>query len=356
MVGWVSPQTPTIYPADKPWVGINMSAIEGNWGPDVSFTYKWYAGTGTTPVGTASDLVLTNAMLGKPIRLTVTGKSHGQTASRTSADTAPVQLTPLRSSTPTVTGAAVVSRALTAKTGAWTTGTAFTYRWLAGGLAVPGATKSTFAPSVTQTGKTIRVEVTGTKPGYAPTVRTSAATAAVTYAPWTPVKPIVTGDSALPQRAEHGTVLGKRGQLRLPVAEERGADQRGHRQPLHTHSGHGRPHHQRARHGHRAEHHADAPRVQRRSDRTWRAALPAPSISGTKKVGRTLTAVPHSWTPGTSLRYQWYAGSAAIRYATHRTYKLPNAAKGKRIRVKVTGRKAGYTTAAKYSARTPKIS
>ena len=71
-----------------------------------------------------------------------------------------------------------------------------------------------------------------------------------------------------------------------------------------------------------------------------------PKISGTAKVGKTLTAAPGTWGPGTvKLSYRWYNGGRAIKGATKATYKLKSADKGDTISVKVTGRKAGFTSA-----------
>lgn len=81
-----------------------------------------------------------------------------------------------------------------------------------------------------------------------------------------------------------------------------------------------------------------------------------PKIKGTAKVGRVLTAVPGSWQPAdTKLSYQWYRNSKKIKRATATTYKLVKADKGKKIRVKVTGRNTGYTTLSKTSAKTKKV-
>ena len=80
-----------------------------------------------------------------------------------------------------------------------------------------------------------------------------------------------------------------------------------------------------------------------------------PSISGTAKVGGTLTAKTGTWTKGTTLGYQWYASGKAIKGATKSTYKLPASLVGKKVTVKVTGKKAGYVTAAKTSKATPKV-
>ena len=75
-----------------------------------------------------------------------------------------------------------------------------------------------------------------------------------------------------------------------------------------------------------------------------------PKITGTLKVGSTLTAVPGTWTSGAALTYQWYADGAAISKATAKTYKVPASLAGKKVSVAVTGKKSGYTTVTKRSA------
>ena len=44
------------------------------------------------------------------------------------------------------------------------------------------------------------------------------------------------------------------------------------------------------------------------------------------------------------LAYRWYANGKAISKATASTYTVRKAQKGKRITVRVTGRKTGYPT------------
>jgi hypothetical protein len=80
-----------------------------------------------------------------------------------------------------------------------------------------------------------------------------------------------------------------------------------------------------------------------------------PTISGTVRVGKTLTANAGAWTPSPTLRYQWYANGATIKNATAKTFKLTTAQLGKKISVKVTGTKSGYTTTAKTSRQTAKV-
>lgn len=69
-----------------------------------------------------------------------------------------------------------------------------------------------------------------------------------------------------------------------------------------------------------------------------------PRISGSAIVSSTLTAQSGSWTSGTSFRYQWLANGAALSGATRSTFTPTDALVGKRLSVRVTGSKAGYTT------------
>jgi hypothetical protein len=55
------------------------------------------------------------------------------------------------------------------------------------------------------------------------------------------------------------------------------------------------------------------------------------------------------------LRYQWYAGTSALRKQTENTLKLTRAMLGQRIKVKVTGSKTGYQTASRTSAATVRV-
>jgi hypothetical protein len=80
-----------------------------------------------------------------------------------------------------------------------------------------------------------------------------------------------------------------------------------------------------------------------------------PVITGTRAAGRTLAVRTGSWSPGTGLKYRWYRSGQPIKKATHKTYKLVAADRGKTIKVRVTGSKPGYTTAPRYSAATSRI-
>lgn len=174
----------------------------------------------------------------------------------------------LTTATPTISGKAAVGTVLTVNPGAWTEGTAFTYKWYASGVAISGGTKSTLTVTAGMVGKKISVTIVGSKPEYRSVTKSSAQTAAV--------------------------VLGT-------------------------------------------------------------LTAPTPTISGVIAVGFTLTAVPGAWTPGTTLKYQWYASGVAISGATSSKLKLGTAQKDKQIQVRITGTLTGYNNLTKASASTARV-
>ena len=82
----------------------------------------------------------------------------------------------------------------------------------------------------------------------------------------------------------------------------------------------------------------------------------APSISGTAKVGQTLTAANGTWTgrPTPTLTRQWRADGNAISGATGATYVPVEGDIGKAITVRVTGANP-YGSAAVTSAATAAV-
>lgn len=70
---------------------------------------------------------------------------------------------------------------------------------------------------------------------------------------------------------------------------------------------------------------------------------PNPTISGTVKVGKTLTVDPGTKEPGADYKYEWYRGKKAISGATKAKYKVSLPDQGKKLSVKVTAFKQGYS-------------
>lgn len=85
------------------------------------------------------------------------------------------------------------------------------------------------------------------------------------------------------------------------------------------------------------------------------ANKPKPAISGTVKVGKTLTADPGPVEPGASYSFEWYRGKKAISGATNKTYKPTLDDQGERLFVKVTASKTGYNPVAEDSAPTEEV-
>lgn len=85
-------------------------------------------------------------------------------------------------------------------------------------------------------------------------------------------------------------------------------------------------------------------------------ATPKPKVTGTAKVGKKLKVKAGKWKPATvKLSYQWQRNGKKIKGATKSSYKLVKSDKGKKITVKVTGKKSGFTTVSKTSKATAKV-
>lgn len=87
---------------------------------------------------------------------------------------------------------------------------------------------------------------------------------------------------------------------------------------------------------------------------------PVPLYSGTAKVGEVLTALPREWGPGeVTLSYQWYRsgtdGDVKIDGAKKVKYRLVAADAGHRLKVRVSGGKAGFATVHRYSGWTSEV-
>lgn len=91
------------------------------------------------------------------------------------------------------------------------------------------------------------------------------------------------------------------------------------------------------------------------------------TVTGSVRVGDTVTAKPGTWTSGTALSYQWFVGGKSVAGATKSTLKLAPADAGKKLTLQVSGTKSGYAPASAlsaastvangvFSAATPKIS
>ncbi|MDO9455554.1 M1 family aminopeptidase [Nocardioides sp.] len=256
------------------------------------------------------------------------------------------QLTP--APVPTITGTPKVGVALTAVTDGWPAGTTFAYQWLNAGEPIAGATASTYTPVADDLGDSLSVRVTGSKPSYLDTTRTSAAGAPVVIGTLasTPT-PTIDGTprvgtvlTAVPGTWDQGATLtyqwladnvaiaGATGTTYTPGAGQLGAritvavtgTKPGYTTVTRT----------------SAASAAVAPGQQ--------GTTPTPTITGTPKVGVQLTGAPGTWDQGTSLSYQWLADGTPIAGATGLTYTPGTGQIGSVLAFRVTGVRSGFTT------------
>ncbi|WP_169310129.1 hypothetical protein [Sanguibacter keddieii] len=259
---------------------------------------------------------------------------------------------------PTVTGTAAVGTTLTVVTGDWSPAATFTYRWLADGLAVDGATSTSYVPTAADLGKVLTVEVTGAADGRTPQSRSTstAPVAAGTFAT-TPV-PTVSGTARVGSTltAQAGawpagaTLTYQWSAAGTPVA---GATQATYAvtpadlgaaltvQVTATQTGW-----------------ATASRTSLPTSAVAAATFtsaPVPTVTGTAKVGSTLTAVPGAWSPAATFTYQWSVGGTPVAGATRATFVPLAADLGRTITVKVTGTLAGWTPVTRTSVKTAAV-
>jgi hypothetical protein len=261
-----SPQTSIVGNAVQ---GQTLRAQDGTFSPtgDGSWvTHRWYVGGKVILEG--DSLTLTAAHVGQKVSL----RTEYQPPYSSSGNdlhmlttTAGVVQGLLTAPTPTISGTKAVGYSLAVAPGTWAPApVTLSYQWLRSGVAIAGATGSTYKLTSYDKGKAISVRATGTKTNYVTAVKNSAATSAILGA---------------------------------------------------------------------------------------YSSAPTPTISGTKKVGYTLTANHGTWSPApSSYKYQWYRGTTAISGAVSKTYKLTSYDKGKVVKVKVTPVLSGYYSPGKYSS------
>jgi hypothetical protein len=346
--------TPTLDRAPRALASV--TAVPGIWEDNTTFSYQWSVGGSPVTGATTATFTPTLAQVGLPITVAITGTKPGYptplTKTSETVDIGPAAQTV--TPTPTISGAPQVGVELTGESGTWDEGTTLAYQWLVGGVAVDGATRTTFTPSGAASGETITLAVTSTKPGYATTTRTSEPTAAVAAG--------VLADTATPTisgaakvGAELTAVAGTWDDgVSLAyqwVVDGEGVDgATGARftpgpgavgdAVTVTVTG--------TRVGYTA--------VTKTSEPTGAvasgdlAATPSPALSGKPQVGRGITAVPGRWDDGTTLTYQWLRDGAPIPGATRATHDVTAADHRSILSVVVTGSKPGHVSVSRSSS------
>ncbi|MET9799679.1 IPT/TIG domain-containing protein [Streptomyces sp. NPDC006368] len=258
---------------------------------------------------------------------------------------------PLRNTAaPSITGTARVGTAVTATKGTWSpTPSSYAYQWRADGQPISGATAATYTPTSSLLNKKLSVSVTARATGSPDATATSAAvTVATGLAPKATTAPTVSGTVRVGT-----TVTAVRGAW-SPTPTSYAYQWRADGQPISgataaTYTPTSSLLNKKlsvtvvARRTGHANGSATTAGVTVALGLAPRATT-LPAITGTAKVGRTLTASRGAWTPPpTSYAYQWYANGTPITGATASTFVLKSAQAGKRISVKVIARRTGHT-------------
>ncbi|MGV8885296.1 MAG: immunoglobulin-like domain-containing protein [Microbacteriaceae bacterium] len=148
-------------------VGNTLFVATGAWTPAASFAFQWTSNGEAINGETGTSLLVTPALVGTKIALTVEGTRAGlATKTVESKTTTDVGKGALASTKPKIGGHAKVGRTVTAVVGAWTPGTTFSYRWYANGKAISGSNKQTITVTKSLVGKSLTVRVTGSAEGY----------------------------------------------------------------------------------------------------------------------------------------------------------------------------------------------
>jgi len=164
-----------------PQVGSQLIASTGTWTPAGSYSYQWFANGSAISGANASTYTPVATDLNKQLTVQVTAVKTGYTsANATSASSAAVIAGVFEnSSLPTITGTPRVGVRLDSQPGTWSPAGNYSYQWFANGIAISGATSSSYVPSAGVRGDHISVQVFATKSGFTTASAFSGLTSAV---------------------------------------------------------------------------------------------------------------------------------------------------------------------------------
>ena len=265
----------------------------------------------------------------------------------------------------TVSGGAATMSAPTALRDVTATGSGFSpapggyrYQWLVNGQPVPGAEEPTFRPTAAMAGAALSVTVTAYAPNYDPVSRTSAPQT-VAPAAW-----YATGTRRYPEISGSTRVGGTLTALGLDWVNYDNVKPAGYA-PVYRWTRNGSAIKGATASTYRLTSKDKGKKIQvteypraagyvttsyARSESTGkirigRLVTQRPTIGGKAKVGKRVKARTRGWTNGTKFSYQWFIGEKAIRGAHSKKLRITRSMRGKKLVVKVTGRKSAFAKA-----------
>jgi hypothetical protein len=253
-----------------------------------------------------------------------------------------------------ISGKSQTDQTVTVNPGTWGPSVTVTYQWLRDNEPINGATASTYTLTSSDVGRAISARVTGAKPGYTTESLTSTPVL-VTVAPFVSSTPTISGVFASGQTLTANPGAWTPGASFTYQWLRNGASITGATRSTYRliSSDVGKQISVKVT-GRKAGYTpASAAKTSTKSAKVMQAATP--KISGTLAVGSTLKLSRGSWTSSVSFSYQWVRDGITIPGATRTYYKLTSTDAGKKITVRVTGRRSGYATVALTSAATAKV-
>jgi hypothetical protein len=345
-----------------PVVGHTLGLSTGSWSPaGLTFAYQWKVAGADVPGATATSLPLTADYLGKIVSVRITGSKTGYTSTTVTAVSGPVTAgTVVNNTSPTINGTPEVGHTLGLSTGSWSpAGLTFAYQWKVNGVSVAGATTATFAVTSDQLGQVISVSVTGSRAGYTSATATAATTPVQLGAVVNNTSPTITGTPKVGHTLGLSTGMWSPSGLTFAYQwKVNGVNVAGattgtfaltkdHVGKIISVSVTG------ARTGYAPATATASTTAVKRGTITNRTA---PTVNGTPKVGHTLGLSTGRWGPsGLKFTYRWLLNGHTISGKTGHTLKVSSAYKGKRISVRVTASRSGYTSTTVVSARRAKV-
>ena len=274
----------------------------------------------------------------------------------------------VKTPSPEIKGVARVGNVVTVVDGEWDAGAVLSHQWFSGGTPIAGQTNSTLELRPEHLGKAILVRTTGSKPGFAPTVKSSSQLQVQPGIFDVKPIPVVMGSAPLGIRSPEVVSEGSPvvvGQVLQVIAESWSPEASMSYQWFSD----GRAIKKATRASYVVSSKDAGKKISVRVTgsrpgyetvtyvlghtspvlRTWPS--PIPSINGTASdglraasVGEVLSAsVPEELTSVATVSYQWLANGKAIKRATGQTYVVTSKDAGKRISVRVTGTRSGFT-------------
>jgi uncharacterized protein YjbI with pentapeptide repeats len=167
--------TPTPSVTGVSQVGQALTSTPGTWDSGVALTYQW--SRDGLPITGATNPVLSLVAndFGKLITVEITGTKLGYVTVKRTSTATKIEAGTMAATTPKITGIAKVGVTLKVIASSWAKGSKVTYKWLANGAAIKGATSSSLKLTSAMKGKRITVVVTQMAAGYTTISKTSAA-------------------------------------------------------------------------------------------------------------------------------------------------------------------------------------